>query len=191
MKRQTDTSIFVVDGSSRMEQLITSLIRYSRVTSKALPSDIVDLNELFEDALMGLRKQIDDVGAVVTSSPLPKVRGDYVQLTLLLRRLIENGLKFNKSKNPTIHIESQKLEHEWCISVKDNGIGIAEENLECVFDIFRQLNPQHEFSGVGAGLAICKRIAEHHSGSILLKSKEGTGTLAIINLPVIDAGLDS
>jgi len=181
----------VVDGSLRMEQLITGLVQYSRVTSKPLPSDIVDLNELFEDAMMELQKQIGEVGAVVTCGTLPKVRGDFVQLTFLLQSLIENGLKFNKSATPTVHIESQKLERDWAISVKDNGVGIADENLECVFDIFRQLSPKQEFKGVGAGLAISQRIAEHHCGNVSLKSEEGKGTLAVISLPITDAGLDS
>ncbi|MDB4766286.1 ATP-binding protein [bacterium] len=182
---------FVVDGSLRMEQLITGLVRYSRVKSEALHGDIVDLNESYEDAITGLQKQIREVGAVVTCATLPKVRGDFVQLTFLLQSLIENALKFNDSATPTIHIESQQLENDWAISVRDNGIGIANENLECVFDIFRQLSPKQEFNGVGAGLAICQRIAEHHCGNVSLKSEEGNGTLAVISLPILDAGHNS
>ena len=182
---------FVVDGASRMEKLIKALVHYSRVTSKALPDEIVDLNELFQDALMELQKQHGDVGAVVTYDKLPKVRGDFGQLTFLLRSLIENGLKFNNSANPTIHIGSQKQKDSWCISVQDNGIGIANENLSCVFDIFRQLHPQHEFDGVGAGLAICQRIAEYHAGNISLESEEGTGTRVSISLPIVDPSRDA
>ena len=181
----------VSDGSSRMEELIDGLIQYARVKSKELPNVTVDLNELFEDVVMGLENQINDVGAVVTSDTLPEVRGDCAQLTFLLQSLIENGLKFNKSSTPTVHVESQKLDQIWCISVKDNGIGIANENLESAFDIFRQLNPQQEFSGVGAGLAICRRIAEHHSGSVSLESTQSDGTLALINLPVVGVGQES
>ena len=181
----------VVDGSSRMDQLIDGLVRYSRVKLKALPEDTIDLNELFEDAVMELQQQIDTAGAVVTCDTLPKVRGDYVQLTFLLRSLIENGLKFNNSATPTIHIDAQQLQRDWAISVSDNGIGIADEHLECVFDIFRQLNQHQEFTGVGAGLAICQRIAEHHCGNISLQSEEGNGTLALISLPIIDAGRSS
>ena len=182
---------FVVDGSSRMEKLIKALVRYSRVTSKSLPDEIVDLNELFHDALMELRKQNGDSNAVVTCDELPKVRGDFGQLTFLMRSLIENGLKFNNSANPTVHIGSQQLEGNWCISVQDNGIGIANETWSCVFDIFRQLHPQHEFDGVGAGLAICQRIAEHHAGNISLESKEGTGTRVSISLPIVDPSHDA
>ena len=177
---------FVVDGASRMEQLVKGLVQYSRVKSKALPDEIVDLNELFEDALMGLQKQNDEIGAVVTCDKLPKVRGNFDQLTFLMQSLIENGLKFNKSAIPTVHIESQQLERDWCISVRDNGIGIANENLKCAFDIFRQLNPQNEFNGVGAGLAICQKIVEHHAGNISLESEAGTGTQALIRLPIVD-----
>ena len=173
----------IVDGSLRMEQLITGLIQYSRV-SNTLPCDIVDLNEVFEDVIMGLQKQIDEIGAVVTCDMLPKVRGNFGQLTFLLQSIIENGLKFNKSETPKVHIESQKLERDWCISLKDNGFGIAEKNLECVFDIFRQLNPQQDFIGVGAGLAISERIVEHHSGNVSIKSADD-GTTVLINLPII------
>ena len=181
----------IVDGASRLDELITGLVRYARVKSNALPRDIVDLNELFDDAIMELQPQIDDAGAIVTRDPLPKVRGDYVQLTFLLQSLIENGLKFNNSATPTIHIDAQQLQSDWAISVSDNGIGIADENLECVFDIFRQLNPHQEFSGVGAGLAICQRIVEHHGGNVSLRSEEGNGTLALISLPILDADRSS
>ena len=182
---------FVVDGASRMEKLIKALVQYSRVKSKALTDEIVDLNELFHDALMELRKQNGDSDAVVTCDELPNIRGDFGQLTFLMRSLIENGLKFNNSANPTIHIGSQELEGSWCISVQDNGIGIANENLKCVFDVFRQLHPQHEFDGVGAGLAICQRIAEHHGGNISIESAEGTGTRVSISLPIVDPGRDA
>ena len=182
---------FVVDGASRMEKLIKALVQYSRVKSKALTDEIVDLNELFHDALMELRNQNGDSDAVVTCDDLPKVRGDFGQLTFLMRSLIENGLKFNNSGNPTIQIGSQEIKGSWCISMQDNGIGIANENLSCVFDIFRQLHPQHEFEGVGAGLAICQRIAEHHAGNISIESEEGTGTRVSIYLPIVDPSRDA
>ena len=173
----------VVDGATRMEQLIEGLVQYLRISSKPLPNNIVDLNDLLADALAASEDHTVDVDTIVVDGDLPKVRGDYAQLTYLLQSLIENGLKFNRSASPKIQIQVQRVGDAWQISVCDNGIGIAEDYLESTFDLFRCLHVRGEFAGEGAGLSICRQIAQHHSGMLWLESEEGVGTKAILNLP--------
>jgi len=175
----------VVDAATRMEHLISDLVQYSRATTKPLTNDIVDLNDLLADALVALEHLTIDFDTVEVCGDLPKVRGDYRQLTLLLQNLIENGLKFNDSESPKIRIQVQNVGDQWRISVCDNGIGIKQENLESVFDLFRRLNLRSKFAGEGAGLSICRRIVEHHSGKLWLESEEGVGTKAIFSLPSV------
>ncbi len=165
-----------------MEQLIKGLIQFSRVTSKAAPLESVNLNEVLEDALVALQDRIDDGNAVVTRNNLPIVMGDRAQLTLLLKSLIENGLQFNNSETPTIHVGAGMVDDHWILGICDNGIGIAKNHLDCVFDIFRRLNVRQEYEGVGAGLAICRRIVDRHMGQVWLDSEEGIGTQASIRL---------
>ena len=173
----------VVDGASRMEQLIKGLVQFSRVTSKAMPFELVSLNEVFEEALIGLHQRIESAGAVVRVDDLPVISGDRAQLTLLFQNLIENGLIFNKSQPPSIRVQAEKQATHWAITVSDNGIGIAKKHLDCVFAIFRRLHAKGQYEGVGVGLAVCRRIAERHLGQFWLSSEEGVGTAASIRLP--------
>ena len=175
---------YVVDGATRMDNLIQGLVQYSRISSKALPSNIIDLNDLLADALAASENLTIDADTIVVDGDVPEIRGDYNQLTVLLKNLIDNGLKFNASESPKIQIQVQTIDDVCQISVCDNGIGIAPQYLECVFDLFRRLNVRSEFVGEGAGLAICRRIAERHLGSIYLESEEGVGTTATFSLPV-------
>ena len=177
---------FVTDGASRLDQLITGLVQCARIPLKPVPDKIIDLRELYEDAMVELNREFDNAAAAVTCYDLPRVRGDYLQLTVLLQNLIENGLKFNESENPLVQIRSHRVNNHWIISVIDNGIGIPEEYSSCVLDIFRRLHQEGEFEGVGAGLAICRKIVEHHGGKIIIKSKEGHGTAVAFSLPAID-----
>ena len=175
----------VVEGATRMEQLIEALVQYSRISSKTLPDKIFDLNVLLVDALSSLVDLTIYGDTVVVDGELPKVRGDGAQLTFLLQNLIENGLKFNRSESPKIRIQVQKVSKDWQISICDNGIGIAEEYLNSTFDLFRRLHLRSEFSGEGSGLSICRQIVEHHSGKLWLESEEGVGTKAVFSLPAL------
>ena len=174
---------YIVDGATRMEHLIQGMVQYSRIKSKALKNDVIDLNDLLADALAASENLSIDVDSLIADGDLPKVCGDYDQLNLLLKNLIDNGLKFNDSASPSVQIRIQRVSDDLRISVCDNGVGIAEQNLECAFDLFRRLNVRGKFAGEGAGLAICRRIAEHHSGKLWLESEEGVGTTAILSLP--------
>ena len=181
----------IADGASRMELLITGLVKYARVPLKAVPDEVVDLNDLLEDALAALHEQISAVGAVVTYDSLPKMHGDYAQLTCLLQNLIENGLKFNESEIPTVQIGFEKIDENFVLCIQDNGIGITEKSLDCVFDLGRRLNLPEKFDGVGVGLSTARRIVEQYAGKIWLKSEEGVGTRAFISLPNVCIDFDA
>ena len=102
----------------------------------------------------------------------------------LFQNLIANGIKYNKSNTPIIHISSKKDEKgQYVFYVKDNGIGIAAENQKAVFAMFRRLHTQAEYEGSGIGLAFCKRIVDNYGGDIWFESTEGAGTTFFFTLP--------
>jgi signal transduction histidine kinase len=119
------------------------------------------------------------------------------QLQQLFQNLIANALKFTHAgTSPEIEINGYaKYGHELSIAearpnqlysvieIKDNGIGFEEEDAEKIFDIFHRLHSRNEYSGTGIGLAICKKIAENHSGFILANSEPGTGAVFTVILP--------
>jgi light-regulated signal transduction histidine kinase (bacteriophytochrome) len=120
----------------------------------------------------------------VAHEALPPVLGIPTQLTLLFQNLIGNALKFRaKDRRPAIHIGAEPLDGHWEFSVKDNGIGIDEQYFDRIFVIFQRLHTRREYPGTGLGLALVKRIVEHHGGRIWVESTVGEGTTFFFTLP--------
>jgi signal transduction histidine kinase len=111
------------------------------------------------------------------------VRGDTSQLRQLFQNLIGNAIKFRAGRVPEIAISALKKGYLWQFAVKDNGIGIAAEYHEKVFQVFQRLHGQSEYPGTGIGLAICRKIVERHGGRIWVESEPGQGTTFFFTLP--------
>jgi PAS domain S-box-containing protein len=168
---------FAVDGASRMQRLIQDLLIYSRVGTKG--NDLLDTSseEALQQALLNLRGSIEESGAVVTHDPLPAVLADETQLIQLFQNLVGNAIKYQNPGVPRIHISvAVNGEKKWIFSVKDNGLGIDPQYFERIFGMFQRLHKREEFAGTGIGLAICKKIAERHGGSISVESQPGQGS---------------
>lgn len=118
----------------------------------------------------------------IISNGLPEVMADKTQLRRLLQNLIDNGIKYNKSR-PVIKIDAEKIAGHWQVSVTDNGIGIEEKYREKIFAIFQRLHTREEYVGTGIGLAVCKKIVELHGGEIHVDSEEDNGTRFTFTLP--------
>jgi light-regulated signal transduction histidine kinase (bacteriophytochrome) len=97
--------------------------------------------------------------------------------------LISNGIKYRSKSAPEIHISARKRESEWLFAVRDNGIGIASENHDHVFEMFRRLHSMAEYPGTGIGLAICKKIVESLGGRIWVASEAAAGATFYFTLP--------
>ncbi len=166
----------IIGGSKRMQQLISDLLSYSRVESRAVPFKPTDLNEVFNGVLELLRASIEDAAGEVTRDELPVVPGDPSQLSQLLQNLIGNGIKYHADQPPRLHVWAERNGNDWTIAVRDNGIGIAAEQHEKIFEIFRRLHTQQAYPGTGIGLAICRRIVSRHGGRIWLESEDGKGS---------------
>jgi PAS domain S-box-containing protein len=173
-----------VDGATRMQTLIDDLLSYSRVGRLEDPKQTVEVAHALELALKNLAVVIQETQAQVTHDALPTVQAIPTQLTLLFQNLIGNGIKFRKKDRPVrIHIGAQPASDGWQISVADNGIGIAEQYFERIFVIFQRLHTRRDYPGTGLGLALCKRIVEHHGGRIWLESKPDEGTTFFFTMP--------
>src|SRR5205807_2034203 len=175
---------FIVDGATRMKQLIEDLLAYSRVGTRDKNFKPVGAESPLERALANLRAAIQDSGATVTRDKLPTVHCDEVQLAQLFQNLIGNALKFRKpDAAPAVHVGAADHGEEWEFTVRDNGIGIEPHYFERIFLVFQRLHNKGEYPGTGIGLAIVKKVVERHGGRIWVQSQPGAGTTFHFTMP--------
>jgi len=168
---------FAVDGAGRMQRLIQDLLTFSRVGTKGRDLLATSSEEALQQALINLRGAIEQSGAQVTHDLLPSVMADETQLIQLFQNLIGNGIKYQKTRVPKVHVSAAKNGGDkYTFSVQDNGLGIDSQYFEKIFGMFQRLHKREEFAGTGIGLAICKKIVERHGGKISVESKVGQGS---------------
>ncbi len=174
---------YIVDGSKRMRVLIDDLLTYSQVGRDSTFATAVDMNAVLAWALENLRESILYSKAVVTSDPLPSVKGDEAQLGHVIQNLIGNAIKYARPDvAPAIHLHVSRKGSESVICIQDNGIGIEDPYLQIIFSPFKRLHGK-EIPGTGIGLAVCRRIVEAHRGRIWAESTPGEGTTFCFSLP--------
>lgn len=174
---------FAIDGSKRMQELISDLLTYSRASRGRKQSQLVDLALVLERVLQNLGTQVETTKAVITHTALPAVHGDFGQLVQLFQNLISNAMKFHGGEAPKVHLSVVELPDKWIFAVKDNGIGIQPQYLEKIFVIFQRLHRREEYPGTGIGLAICKKIVENHGGKIWVEAVVGSGSTFYFTIP--------
>lgn len=175
----------ILEGTDHMRNLLHDLLSYSRVGGNNLDIQLIQLEEVLKDVKRKLDKRIKENRAEITSSGLPEVYGDRMQLFTVLQNLISNSLKYRSDNSPRIKITCQTKSNKECvICLEDNGIGFEQKHAERIFQIFQRLHLRNEYEGTGIGLAICKKIIERHNGHIWAESKPGQGTKFYITLPL-------
>jgi hypothetical protein len=176
---------FAVDGASRMQQLISDLLAFSRVGRSADRFQLTPLAASVTAALDNLEIALRETSAAVSVAPdLPQIVGDPILLTSLWQNLIGNSLKFRSEAAPRIDIAVRRKGGFWLLSVSDNGIGIEPRFADKVFVIFQRLHGRDAYPGTGIGLALCKKIVEFHGGEIWLDPEVSSGTRICFTLPL-------
>jgi signal transduction histidine kinase len=174
---------YAVDGARRMQDLINDLLAFSRVGRMSHQHEPVDLNEMLQRAEGNLAARVEETGATVESGELPTVLGDPGLLALVFQNLVGNALKFHGDDPPWVRVDAERDGDGWQISVADNGIGIEPEYAERIFVIFQRLHTRVSYEGTGIGLAMCRKIIEHHGGRIWLDTEARPGTTFRFTLP--------
>lgn len=183
----------MLNAAERMQNLISDLLDFSRLTTRSKPFEKVDLNMVIDEVLSDLEISIKEKNAKINVGSLPTIEADKTQIGQLFQNLISNALKFQKDDQiPEISINSelsQKSKHLsdfpgtkfYLINIEDNGIGFDEKYSNKIFNIFQRLDGQ-KYKGSGIGLAICQKIANRHGGEISAKSEIGKGSIFSIKL---------
>ncbi|MGD8237519.1 MAG: PAS domain S-box protein [Armatimonadota bacterium] len=186
------------NAAGRMRALINDLLTYSRVTTKGQPFVQVNLGEVAEGVLSDLEVLIEQTGAKMGMGELPTIDADPLQMRQLLQNLIGNALKFRREGEPlVVNVYGRVVDGEGTraarglrdapvceMVVQDNGIGFDERYRGRIFRVFQRLHGLSAYAGTGMGLAICRKIAERHGGSIAAHSAPGEGARFVVRLPV-------
>ena len=183
---------FAIDGAKRLDRMIIDLLEYSRIGRQAVPQERIDLNEAMGDSLRHLEVAVAEVGAEVTRpESMPTITGDRSELVRLFQNLIGNAIKYcAPGRKPKVGISCQDQGGYWVVAIQDNGIGIAKDDLQRVFGIFQRLVTREQYEGTGIGLAVCRKIAEHHGGHIWVESELGVGSTFLVALPILRQGVE-
>ena len=180
---------FIVDGATRMKQLIEDLLAYSRVGTRGKELKRIPAQDALDRALVNLRASIESSGAQVTHDALPEVLADDTQLTQMFQNLIGNAIKFKRTDEPIrVRVGVSDGGAEWRFSVSDNGIGIEAQYYQRIFMVFQRLHTRDEYPGTGIGLAICKKVVDRHRGRIWVESAPGKGSTFHFTLPKSQRG---
>jgi len=186
---------YAYEGADRMRTLIEDLLTYSRLGQASKDYQAIAIDEVMAQAIDNLAILIQRTKAEITVDidHAPVVWGDKTRLTQLFQNLLTNAVKFQaEDQIPRIKVrfyDGQKFgqNDKWVVRVSDNGIGIDPDHADLLFKLFQRLNTRDEYDGSGIGLAICKKIAEQHTGRIWFTSTPGAGSSFYVSLPKADA----
>ncbi len=176
-----------LDATVRMRQLIDNLLEFSR--AQALDAEVQSLRPAVDRAIQNLAQLIADNDAVIEVGPLPQVQIDAMQMARVFQNLVTNALRYRSQQQPQVHISAEREAGFWRIRVQDNGMGIAPEHQQRIFQMFSRLHARDEIEGTGIGLATCQRIIERHGGTIEVESSVGQGACFSFTLPATPGDL--
>ncbi len=177
---------YAADGATRMQHLIRDLLAFSRIGSGGRELKRVDSARALEQAVANLHAMREESGASIASESLPAVLANPTLLVQLFQNLVGNALKFRGSDPPLVRVSARRAGRMWEFAVADNGIGIAPAHHERIFGLFKRLHDRGRYPGTGIGLALCRKIVEHHGGAIRVESAPGHGATFYFSAPAAD-----
>jgi len=178
-----DFIYYAVDGAKRLDEMINSLLDYSRIANQEIQRSPVDFQEVLEEVSFNLNVLIRENQARIDCQDLPILEADKTQMVRIFQNLISNSIKYRGEEAPWIRVKAREEGDQVVFSVQDNGIGIDPQHLESIFTIFSRLHRQDQYPGTGMGLAIAQRIVHQHGGEIWAES-EGDGSTFYFSLPM-------
>jgi PAS domain S-box-containing protein len=177
-----DSLRYIIISTEKMDQLLKGLLRMCRLGRIKLNIEQLDMNTLISSILDTHQFQRKEKGVKVEVGELPVCKGDAGQINQVFSNLLDNALKYIESERPGVIKISGRTEGENAIyCIEDNGIGIAPEYHEKIFDLFYKIDPDR--GGEGLGLSIVKTILNMHGGKIWLESVLGKGSKFNVSLP--------
>jgi two-component system, chemotaxis family, CheB/CheR fusion protein len=175
----------IMDASRRMDELIQAILAYSQLAREAVRLEPVELGSLVEGVLRNLAPEVESRAAEIkVEGTLSSVQAARIILPQVLTNLVSNAMKFvPPGVQPKIRIRGEHRDGRQRLWVEDNGIGIAPEYQDRIFNVFERLNKSEDYPGTGIGLAIVARAMERMGGKVGVDSEPGKGSRFWIEFP--------
>jgi signal transduction histidine kinase len=174
----------ISDSAKKMNILINDLLNLSRTNRIELKKTKLKMNQVIDDALNEVQPFINNRKVAFNIAPLPVVYGDYNLLRLVWVNLLDNAIKYTRSrKKATIKIDCRKEKNEYIFCIRDNGAGFDMNYAQKLFGVFQRLHSSEEFEGTGIGLSNVRRIISRHSGRTWAEAKVNKGAAFYFSLP--------
>ncbi len=184
LSRDFDESLGFIKGSiGKMDRLINSILKLSREGQRTFKPEYVSMDQLVKSITDAVAHQAAEKDIEIIIEPLPPLKSDRLALEQIFSNLVDNALKYTQPDRPG-HVRVRgRIEHLQAVyEVEDNGRGIAPEDHQRVFDLFRRAGEQDQ-KGEGIGLAHTRTLVRRLGGYMTLKSALGEGTTFIVTLP--------
>ncbi|MCF8236167.1 MAG: PAS domain S-box protein [Bacteroidales bacterium] len=173
---------FILSSTSKMDALLQGLLSLSRLGREIFTFTEIDMNKLVTNVIDNFEYQAQEENVQIDCSDLPPCKGDEMHINRVFSNLLGNALKYLKpDQKGQIRIWGEKDGKMVHYCVEDNGIGMAENQLNKIFNLFHKINPEKQ--GIGLGLNIVKQIIDRHGGSIKVESLPGAGSCFRVVLP--------
>lgn len=182
--REFDESLAFIKGSiGKMDRLINSILKLSREGRREFKPEYLSMDDLVKSITDTVAHRADEKGVEITVDSLPAIKSDRLAIEQIFSNLIDNALKYTQPGRPgQVHVRGRADRHQVVYEVEDNGRGIADDDHQRVFELFRRAGQQDQ-PGEGIGLAHVRALVRRMGGFMTLKSKLGEGTTFIITLP--------
>jgi hypothetical protein len=179
----TEALGFITSSTNRMDNLINALLQLSRLGRAELKPERIDMNKKVQETLNTLAHQITEKRIQVKVDPLPVIEADRLAMQQILGNLLQNAMSYTfPGREGKIEIMSEEGLDQVTIHVKDNGRGIAPEDMDKVFMPFRRAG-EADIPGEGMGMAYTQALVNRHGGHIQCRSKVGEGTTFSFTIP--------
>jgi signal transduction histidine kinase len=178
-----ESLVFIKSSIGKMDRLISSILKLSREGQRTFKAEYVSMDQLIKTLTDAVAHQAAEKDAEITVETLPPLKSDRLALEQIFSNLVDNALKYTRADRPgRIRIRGRVDNAQVVYEVEDNGRGIAPEDHQRVFDLFRRAGAQDQ-KGEGIGLAHTRALVRRLGGYMTLKSALGEGSTFIVTLP--------